>query len=229
LVSALILLLSDTDLKTIIHAAFVLMFLILILFYCYHVKKNRFFERLTVSYLSGAICLIVYFINGEWKKTGLLQSVLIAVIVVISLNGFWFRNLKYNNPSYSDKVRQQKEVAAAIREDEDHLYIYQTLDRFWDNDLLFEDIDYLSFENVLSLGEWTTMTPFTVSVMEKYNISNPYQDLIDNDKLYLLMNNDDDTFNMIMDHIRTYHDKNARAAAVKRIGDSYTVYKIVTK
>ena len=64
--------------------------------------------------------------------------------------------------------------------------------------------------------------------MEKYGVTNPYKDIIDNEKIYLFIQKDDEMLDRIITHIQNYHDKNAKLEKVKEIED-YIVYHVVTK
>ena len=228
LVVVLILYLLNPEKRSYFSVLTLLVFLLIDIFICYHVRKMTFFARIDISFLSIAILEILYFIQSGEKKIPLLSAFLICLIVFITLNGHWFKYLNYNCSSYYELEEQKKKITETISADKDHLYVYQTLDRFWDNGTLFEDLRYLDFENILALGEWTTMSPLVLSNMEKYGVTNPFKDIIDNEKIYLFIHKDDEMLDRIITHIQNYHDKNAKLEKVKEIED-YIVYHVVTK
>ncbi len=228
LVTVLILYLLNPEKGSYFNVLLLMVFLLIDILICYHVRKMTFFARIEISFLSIAIFEILYFTAQSEKKIPLFSSLLICMIVFVTLNGYWFKYLKYNCSSYFELEEQKKKITETISADKDHLYVYQTLDRFWNNEVLFEDIRYLDFENMLSLGEWTTMSPLVLSNMEKYGVTNPFKDIIDNDKIYLFIHEDDEMLDRIMTHIQNYHDKNAKLEKVKEIED-YVVYHVVTK
>ncbi len=228
LVTALVLYFLNPEKKTYLNVFLLMVFLLIDIFVCYHIRQMNFYARIEISFLSIAFFEILYFTIRSEKKIPLLSVLMICLIVFITLNGHWFKYLNYNCGSYYAIEEQKKKIPEMISADKDHLYVYQTLDRFWNNETLFDDISYLDFENILSLGEWTTISPLVLSTMEKYGVTNPFKDIIDNEKIYLFIHKDDEMLDRIMAHIQNYHDKDAKLEKVKEIED-YIVYHVVTK
>ncbi len=114
------------------------------------------------------------------------MSIVAAVSFVIWCC-IWFDDLWINREGSRQLSEYRTEICKTLAEDQDHLYIYSTLDRFWVNELLFKDISYLKFTNVQSLGEWVTYLPFVMDTWDRYEIVNPFKDIVNNDKVFLFI------------------------------------------
>ena len=78
--------------------------------------------------------------------------------------------------------------------------------------------------NVLYLGGWAAYSRAFQDTMAAYGISNPYRDLIGNEKLYLV----DNDIELTMTYLKENYDADASYEAVGEFG-KYTIYKILSR
>ena len=76
-------------------------------------------------------------------------------------------------------------------------------------------------QNFYPLGGWTAPTPLYQESLEKYGVTNPFRDIIGNEKIYLIDNSIDST----VEYLQKHYDKNVKAVFVTQLG-KYKVYKI---
>ena len=74
------------------------------------------------------------------------------------------------------------------------------------------------------LGGWSAKTPVYSAALDQYQVKNPFRDLINSEKVYIIDNKIDDT----VEYIQKHYDENAQAIMVSEIG-SYKVYSIQSK
>ncbi len=73
--------------------------------------------------------------------------------------------------------------------DQDHLYLSQTYGDMTVSIYHFTDEYPMGFyENTYLLGGWMTRSPISNMSLKKYGISNPFRDMVDNPKVYVLAN-----------------------------------------
>jgi len=112
-----------------------------------------------------------------------------------------------------------------MHSDHDHLYLTKVgLVSFHKAYNALEQAPYCMGDNIYGMGGWTAATPVYTSILDSYNVKNPYRDMINSDSVYLV----DDKIDLTVDYLRTWYNKNAKAEKVKKIGP-YDVYRIVAK
>lgn len=78
--------------------------------------------------------------------------------------------------------------------------------------------------NYLQFGGWTTYMPFEKEIYSRYGIENMYEDMVNNDRIYL---NDSSNTERIVDHIRRHYNSGANCVKVKEI-NGIVVYRIIS-
>ena len=118
-------------------------------------------------------------------------------------------------------------VLDEIYEDKDHLYILRTSIPFWKAYYTpYDTIKNGAMGNISQFGDWLSNTPFCISVLKKFGVTNPYKDIVDNEKVYYIgLQNDNGE---VLIYIRDHYFKTARFEYVKSIG-RYDVYSILSE
>ena len=70
--------------------------------------------------------------------------------------------------------------------------------------------------NFSPLGDWLTNAPFSIEVLENYNVFNPYKDVVNNEKVYLI--GDENSLKPVLQYIQDHYNKNAKLSLVRTIG-----------
>ena len=63
------------------------------------------------------------------------------------------------------------------------------------------------------------------ATLKKYDVTNPYRDCIDNEKVYII----DNDINLTINYIREYYDMKATAVDAGMFDDENRMYRIVTE
>ncbi len=228
LVAMFVICLITGDRKSVFVAFVTMIFMIAAVFICYYIRANHFYTRISISFLTVASLVMIYLANLNRYHPSLKGMSIIATVSVVVWCCLWFDDIWINGEGNRQLSEYRTEIAKTLAEDQEHLYIYSTLDRFWVNELLFKDISYLKFTNVQSLGEWVTYSPFIMDTWNRYEIVNPFKDIVNNDRVYFFIRNGDNSLDSIMNHIRINYYNNAEAIPVDNIAD-YIVYKVVSE
>ena len=153
-------------------------------------------------------------------RTGVLLFAVCFLLSQYSSRAF----LRINQADRIQTIKERRAVVEAIHDDPGHLYLTKTntitLAKSYG---VWDVIPFGIFANQQSLGGWAANTPPYMTVLEKYGINNPFRDMIDNDRVYLM----DSDIDLTLEYLQTWYNENAEAELVKNIGP-YEVWKIVT-
>ncbi len=79
--------------------------------------------------------------------------------------------------------------------------------------------------NYATYGDWMINAPFYIEAMKKYDVINPYKDLVDNDKAYLIGYLDN--LEPIIKYIQRHYGDKSEPVLARKLGP-YGVYSIKT-
>lgn len=148
-------------------------------------------------------------ISGKW---GL---VLCAAVLLIA-QSFWYDDWRLTTREIPKARVSQRAVLETIGTDKEHVYLAKS-------GTVSEIVCYGPFdpmpENLLDnlywFSGWECRTPGIVKEMREHGVTNPYKDMIGNEKVYLI----DDNIQLTLDYIRQNYDQNAEAVFVKTLGN----------
>lgn len=123
-----------------------------------------------------------------------------------------------------EKANQNRQqVEELLSSDKETLYLNKAIDV---RSLYgpFDRVPEGMFENVAYLCGWMVKTPQQNALLQKYNIQNPYRDVIDRKDVRIVSRNID----YKLYYIQTHFNRDARAELVKDMGE-YGIYRIYTK
>ncbi len=151
---------------------------------------------------------------------------LILFTALFLLTQYHYRDdLRSNQEEKVQTFARRKEIVQAIHDDPDHLYLTKaytiTLAKAYN---VWDVIPYGILENQYALGGWGTGMPANNAILERYDIGNPFPDMIDNETVYLM----DEDIELTTAYLRKWYDPDAEAIPVKKMGP-YEVYQIVTE
>ena len=156
----------------------------------------------------------------------------VLVCVVLGVSVAHFANEVSENYQESVKraesMSEAEEICTMIENDKEHLYVRSILcDNPWECAYsIWANPESTFVDNVLLLGGWMTYSPITDRIKDNYGVSNPYRDIVNNDKVLLLSisANPQGT----VDYINRNYGYNAELELVDEIGKA-EIYRIVTK
>lgn len=129
---------------------------------------------------------------------------------------------QYGRSNYSFSTNKQA-ILEEINNDKEHFYFMTVISEHVSEILgynPFENISPLNGENFSSVGGFW---PSEITLRKKCNMNNPFSDVVNNDSVYWIDENIDET----IAYINKHYDKNANAIFVKQVADC-KIYKIVS-
>lgn len=214
-------------------------------------RKNRGAEVLTVLYEIAAVLVMYmylyfagrYLLNrvdvGLWFAAALTvmwisrevrwhiphwfgMAVLLGTLILYQ--NTWQERYRSNTKDELAAQAAERAVIDAVQYDSEHLYLTKPkMVSFAKAYGVFDHIPFGSAKNIYSLGGWTSASPVYSEVLETFGVTNPFRDMIDNEKIYLI----DSNIELTMKYIRKYYDKTAEAVPVF-VYAPYQVYQIIS-
>ena len=191
-------------------------------FYLYY--QGRYMVNRVDVGLWFSACLVVLWIlsSGELRRMDTRVSVILCVLCIAASQVLMYKDWRVTTSSIPEARVSQRAVLETIGTDKEHTYIAKS-------GMLSEIVCYGPFDrmpenlldNVYWFGGWECRTPEYAQAMEEHGITNPYRDVINNDRIYLV----DDNIDLTLNYIREYYDRNAQAVFIKTIGN-VDVYQI---
>ena len=113
--------------------------------------------------------------------------------------------------------------------DTDHFYLYlpswhSLPDKIYD---AFEVHEPGYGSNMTTLGTWRFNTPIVQNVLARWDLTNPYRDMLHRDDVLLLSTSEDALYKVVT-HIQEHYDGSAHAELVEVRHGKYFIYRIVT-
>ena len=212
---------TKKEVPALIYEIFVIMAVYFLLFY----RGRYLYNRVDVGLWLAASLVVLWTMTGEneWfsSRSGIL---LVAAVLCVSQNT-GRRNWKANTEDKYSEMQEKKALLEEIHSDQEHLYLFKvgtiSLTKAYG---VFDSIPYGIGENMYPLGGWSAKTPVYSAALDQYQVKNPFRDLINSEKVYIIDNKIDDT----VEYIQKHYDENAQAIMVSEIG-SYKVYSIQSK
>lgn len=215
-------LLSGAENKLLI--SMVSIFFLMMQFYFYYTERFLI-NRVDMSIILG-LCLAFMFNIKESHYEGVKFCVIggltgAAFIMAFQLVG----NLE---GSKTKKENNAREVYNLISSDKDHLYMVEnrTSDELWTSAFQIWDVPPKGVsDNYLVLGGWRYPTPPVKKMMSKYHVNNPYRDLVNDGRYYLVCSKE--SSEDILAYIQRHYSPNAKLHVIKYV-DGQSFYKIRT-
>lgn len=183
-------------------------------FYLYY--QGRYMVNRVDVGIWCSVCLVVLWIISDGRSLSGKAGVILCIIVFAASQLMWKDDWRITTASIPEARVSQRAVLETIGTDKDHVYLaksgtvseivcYGPFDRMPENLL----------DNLYWLGGWECRTPGIVEKMEEHGIVNPYRDMINNDRVYLI----DNQIDLTLAYIRQYYDRNAEAVFVRTLGN----------
>lgn len=216
---------SRKDVFSVFSVLAELLLLMLVYFYLYY--QGRYMVNRVDVGLWFSTCLVVLWIithRGFTRGREKLVTAL-AILSIVAGQSVMYKDWRITTVSIPEARVSQRAVLETIGTDKEHTYLAKS-------GMLSEIVCYGPFDrmpenlldNVFWFGGWECRTPEYTAAMEKHGLINPYRDVINNDRIYLV----DDNIELTLKYIRKYYDRNAEAVFVKTIGN-VDVYQIRAK
>lgn len=193
--------------------------------YLYLYYTNRYlYNRVDVGLWLAGILAVLWLYRQEARFVSPRAAAALLFSAVCLTQGMWRTSWRVYSADKVSKKLSLRAVVEELRADTEHLYLVKAgTVSFSGSYDPFDRVPHGIAENILSLGGWPAMTPWYCETLASYGISNPFRDVVDNDRVYLLDQDIDST----MKYIHKYYDASAEAELVSEYPD-YSVYRIVS-
>ena len=194
-------------------------------FYLYLVGRGRYlYNRVDVVLLFALSLVFVWMIRSCHASLALGCFVMFLGLMEIMVGAPAmpaFQGSQAAAQLEEKKTMQQNRLMEAAG-DNDHLYLF-TFQTLSDDDSFgpFEMATPGSMANLMWLGGWGAYTRIYQATEELWGISNPYRDMVDNEKVYLV----DIAVGDRLNFLKSYYGVEAEAIKVGNLGQ-YPVYSI---
>ena len=191
--------------------------------YLYLFWNGRYFMSWIDTGLIWSLCLVtIWFLrpDGISGKLFLPAVCVFAGLFFLHFHAYPFRwNEEQGAQTRRSRVCGYMKEAA---EDTEHVYVTKmgalsAYNAYGPFDEMPADV----LRNVLYLGGWSCESHAYHDTMDRWEISNPFKDLINHDSVYLV----DNAIDLTLQYLHEHYDKNARAVHIKDFG-RYGVYRI---
>ncbi len=200
--------------SAVISLAFEGILLCAVYFYLYY--QGRYMVNRVDVGLWCSVCLVILWIISDRRLRAEKTGIFLCAAVLAASQFMWKDDWRITTSSIPEARVSQRAVLETIGTDKDHVYLaksgtvseifcYGPFDRMPENLL----------DNLYWLGGWECRTPGIIEKMEEHGIVNPYRDMINNDRVYLI----DNQIDLTLAYIREYYDRDAEAVFVRALGN----------
>ncbi|MBQ6334450.1 MAG: hypothetical protein IJI46_05230 [Erysipelotrichaceae bacterium] len=197
--------------------------------FSYIFRNFAYLGRVHLSILFSGITILLYKRKNTFGSMRLVPAVLAVLIIMISCSFIYFDEFRINS---SKRIRDELKISALkqIRQDNTHLYLRTTDEGLDYVSGLFLGDDSYNVENLCSLGGWLVNMPLNEELKQRYNVRNPFKDIVNNDDVYLIIS-DEEKLQLIIKYINIHYDDKAKAEVVSKIeaNKDYTIYRVVSE
>lgn len=196
----------------------VIMLLYFYLFYCGRYLLNRVDVGI---WLAASLVVLWTVSKADHGFSHRMGVVLLAAVLCMQQNTAR-KNWRVNSEDRETALLEERAVLQSIHTDLDHLYLFKASTiSFADAYSIFSSIPFEMGKNLYPLGGWASATPLYQKTLQEYGVTNPFRDIIGNEKIYIIDNGIDNT----LEYVHTHYDKNAKAVLVSELG-AYKIYRI---
>ena len=195
--------------------------------FMYTYYMHGWFDRTTISIMVSILITLLYI--SDIKNIIFNKFYIIAVVcTTIAISAFsWNDFFKWNMGQWKNDLAVNHDVLNELYNDKDHLYLCRTSLTLWKKYYTpYGEIRIGAMDNISPLGDWLSNTPLSIDVLAKYDVVNPYKDMIDNRKVYFIEKGDD--LELVIIYLKKHYNGDAEAVFVKNIGP-YDVFQISSK
>ncbi len=209
------------------YVGILLQILTLIALFYYMYLQGRFnLARVDDPIWLCASLVLLYMISPERFNLPARYAWTIVLIVLALNQQQWSKYWRHNTVKAADKMAQAANFIAQVSSDTEHLYLtkaglYAISPGYGPLSLVPLDVA----SNMGVLGGWPSGSPAYNAALEKYGVTNPYRDCINNDKVYLI----DNDINLTLNYIREYYDMNAQVKEVGKFDDKNMMYQVISE
>ncbi len=208
------------------YAMIILLLAGLFVLFLYMFKEGRYNLERTENpiWLCASLVLIGMISPDRFNMPSRYTAMMILILLALNQNQ-WRNEWRHNTREKAAKSRASQDFVAKVSSDTEHLYLtkvglYALSPAYGPLSLVPLDAG----SNMAPLGGWPSGSPAYMAVLNKYGLTNPYRDCVNNEKVLLIDNDISTTIN----YIHEYYDMSARAEEAGMFDEKNMMYRIVS-
>ncbi len=171
----------------------------------------------TAMWLAAAL-LVIWLLDERREYFSRRTALAFCACALAFCMNQWQSGFRADQGDYNAMLERNRELLENVGRDEDHLYLAKlgTLTTF----LAYGPFDVIPFgsaDNVCKLGGWEYGDPVNDSVLERYGVSNPYRDMINNPQVIVVDANVKNT----QKYLKAHYDEKVKYYEVKQINNQH--------
>lgn len=171
----------------------------------------------TPMWLAAAL-MVIWLLDGEKEYFSRRTGLAFGACALVFCANIWQSELRVDQSKYNAMLQNNRELLENVGRDKEHVYLSKLgqLSTFLAYGP-FETLPLDSADNVCKLGGWEYGNPVNDSVLERYGITNPYRDMINNPQVIVV----DDSVKATQKYLRAHYDEQVNYYEVKQINKKH--------
>lgn len=179
-------------------------------------------NRVDVGLWFAVVLVLIWMLDAARMKLSAPGCGMLCLSIFLLNQGTWNNDWRFDSVHSLESRAHERSILETISSDKDHLYLAKINTLSGGHSFgPFDRVPKGTLDNICWMGGWETNTALNIQLLEKWGVTNPYRDMIDNPDVYLI----DDDIELTLRFLRTYYDENAAAELVKEV-EGLKVYKI---
>lgn len=193
------------------------------LMYFYLIYRGRYLiDRVDVGLFFALAACLAYMIKPEKLQQ---EKTLAAFLLVLAIGTSYYLNRDAYRSAGEYIDRDARAVVETLLSDDEHVYLAKldtVSDRIYTSP--FEKSLPGYWDKIVILGGFDPNHPVIMANLRRYGVENPYRDVVNNNKVYII----EDDIDLTLSHIREYYDSEAKAELVEPLSTDtgLSIYRI---
>lgn len=192
------------------------------LLYFYLIYRGRYLvDRVDMPLFFALASCLAYMINPEKLQR---EKSLAALLLLFAIGTSYYLNRDVYR-SNVDYINYEHRAAVDVLLDERDTLFLSKVDGV--SDVIYSPFEPAAegyWDRIIMLGGWTIRHPSIMSTLAEYGVENPYRDIVNNNKVYII----EDDIALTLSHIHEFYDSEAKAELVEPLSTDtgLSIYRI---
>ena len=195
------------------------------LMYFYLIYRGRYLiDRVDVALFMALAACMIYMLKPEKLQQ---EKSLAALLLLFAIGTSYYlnRDAYRSEGEYID--RETRAAVETLLEDEEHVYLAKldtVSDRIYSSP--FETALPGYWDKIVLLGGFDPNHPVIMANLKNYGVENPYRDIVNNNRVYII----EDNIDLTLSHIHEFYDADAYAQLVEPMSSDtgLMIYRILS-
>ncbi|MBQ1235561.1 MAG: hypothetical protein IIX72_01150, partial [Oscillospiraceae bacterium] len=193
------------------------------LMYFYLIYRGRYLiDRVDVGLFFALAACLAYMIKPEKLQR---EKTLAAFLLVLAIGASYYLNRDAYRSAGEYIDRDARAVVETLLSDDEHVYLAKldtVSDRIYTTP--FEKSLPGYWDKIVILGGFDPNHPVIMANLRRYGVENPYRDIVNNNKVYII----EDDIALTLSHIHEFYDSEAKAELVEPLSTDtgLSIYRI---